>query len=262
MTDFDHWLDTTSLLILAALLLASVAVAAVGGALLRRVLEPRRTAGESQAGYVVSAILGLLALLMGFTFSLAVDRFETRRVLVLDEANAIGTTWLRAQLLDEPHRTRISDILVRFADNRIALANARPGPRQQALLKVNDRLLTDFWNATAAAFPSIREAPFSVSFLQTANQLIDIDAKRKAARGAKVPSEVFAMLFFYIVVTGWVLGYVAIGTGGKLATGIFLVLLILSLLLIVDIDRPTSGGIREAQAPMEQLRASLTASPR
>ena len=80
-------------------------------------------ATDNQEGYIVSGVLGLLALMLGFTLAMAVDRFDTRRVLVLQDANAIGTTYLRAQLLDEPHRSRISRLLVDYTDNRIAACN-------------------------------------------------------------------------------------------------------------------------------------------
>ena len=76
-------------------------------------------------GYVVSAVLALMGLLLGFTFALSVDRFETRRALVLQEANAIGTAYLRSQALTEPHRSRMSKALVDYTNNRIALEAVR-----------------------------------------------------------------------------------------------------------------------------------------
>ena len=105
-TDFDTWLSRTNLVLIAVVLFAAMGVMAVLGALLQRrhAGPPDRSEKKEggQEGYVVSAVLGLLALLMGFTFSLAVDRFDARRVLVLQEANAIGTAYLRAQLLASP----------------------------------------------------------------------------------------------------------------------------------------------------------------
>ena len=67
---------------------------------------------EDANGAIVSAVLGLLALLLGFTFALAVNRFETRRALVLEEANAIGTAYLQTQVLPQPHRERLSMLLI------------------------------------------------------------------------------------------------------------------------------------------------------
>lgn len=146
---FDDWLNATPILGVAACAPVAMLAAAVVGSRLRTWHDKRRTKDEPDGkgdheGYLVSAVLGLLALLMGFTYALAVDRYETRRALVLEEANAIGTTYLRAQLLEEPHRARIGALLVAYTDNRIALATAaqRDVP---ALLAQNDRLLTDLW---------------------------------------------------------------------------------------------------------------------
>lgn len=254
-TGFQDWLGQSHLLLVALGLLASMLTAAVVGT----VCGGKRSGGENegQVGYVVSAVLGLLALLLGFTFSLAVDRYETRRVLVLTEANAIGTAYLRAQLLDEPHRARMSDILVRYVDNRLVLARANPGAEQQRLLKVNDTLLTDLWTATSAAFPAIQGLDFSSTFLDSVNTVIDLDAARKMARMARVPPAVFLVLFVYLITTAGVLGFVLKGLGGRLAAGFLLLLLTLALALIIDIDRPAAGGVVESQLAMEMLRNSL-----
>jgi hypothetical protein len=93
------------------------------------------------------------------------------------------------------------------------------------------------------------------------NNLIDLDAARKAARRARVPPEVFAVLFVYLLVTAGVLGYVMRGTKGRLSAGFLLSLFTLSLVLIIDIDRPLGGGIVEGQGPMESLRRSLAQWP-
>jgi hypothetical protein len=220
----------------------------------------RETGSDGQETLVVSAVLGLLALLMGFTFALAVDRFETRRELVVEEANAIGATYLRAQLLDEPHRDRVSAILVRYVDNRIALAKAPPG-RASELLTTNDQLLTDLWAATSAAFEDIKALPFSNALLETTNRMIDLDSTRKAARLAHVPGEVFVVLIVYLIVACGVLGFVLTGIRGRVTAAVLLVLQTMSMMLIVDIDRPTLGGILESQAPMEALRDSMTSQP-
>lgn len=259
------WLNNSPLLLLGGGMLILMTLAVAGGIALRNWNDRRAPPGSKGdegglEGYVVSAVLGLLALLMGFTFSLAVDRFEMRRALVLEEANAIGTAYLRAQLLEEPHRTRISQLLVNYTDNRITLGTAPPN-EIPPLLAANDRMLTDLWAATASAFVSIKGIDFSSTFVDGVNNVIDLDAARKTARMARVPAEVFFVLFVYLIVTAGVLGYVFVGNRGRGAAAFMLALLTLSLLLILDIDRPNKGGVREAQTPMEQLRASFKAQP-
>jgi len=262
----EAWLSGANLLVIAVSLFAALCLAATGGALLHGYRRRKRggdTEAESgQEGYIVSAVLGLLALLLGFTFSMAVDRFDARRFLVLEEANAIGTTYLRAQLLPEPHRARVTYILVQYTDNRLILAKAPSGsPAQQEALRVNDALVTDLWAATSAAFDSVKALDFSTAFVSSVNTVIDLDASRKMARVTRVPTEVFGVLIVFLVATAGVLGYVMQSTRSRREAALLLGLLTLSLILIIDINRPLLGGISESQRPMEDLRATLAARP-
>lgn len=257
---FQTWLNQTSLPLIGCVLFVAMCASGGLGILLHGLHRKATETENAQEGYVVSAVLGLLALLLGFTFSLAVDRFEARRQLVLEEANAIGTAYLRSQMLSEPHRSRMSRLLIRYTDNRIALAEAKPG-RAAALLATNDALLTDIWAGTSAAFETVRNIPFSAVYLQSVNALIDLDASRKAARAVRVPPEVFLVLVVYAVVAAGVLGYALTGKRVRLAAAFLLALLTLSLLLILDIDRPVLGGVSESQRPMEELRKSFAAQP-
>ena len=265
VTSLIDWLSQIPTWAVAGLMLA----AALGGGFVGRSLRLRSDrrgatgsgfASDGQEGYIVSGVLGLLALMMGFSLAMAVDRFDSRRGLVLEEAKAISTTYLRSQLLDEPHRARLSKLLVEYTDNRIVLATAKRDDVPK-LLADNDRMLTDFWAATAAAFDSIADLDFSSSFLESASSVVENDVARKAARLARVPRAVFVLLSLYVVVTAGVLGYVLSGFRGRLAGGFLITLLTIALALIIDLDRPTSGSIRESQAPMELLRASLKAQP-
>ena len=262
---FDWFAQLPTPLLAGMLLAASLAAAYAGHQLRIRGDRNRQGGGagfasDGQEGYVVSGVLGLLALMLGFTLAMAVERFDQRRILVLNEANAIGTTYLRAQLIEEPHRSRLSQLLVDYTDNRIVLATA---PRDQVprLLVKNDQLLTDLWAATSAAFDTVKGLDFSSSFLETMNNLIDLDAARKAARLAQVPTEVIVVLWIYIVVTGGVLGYVLTGRRGQMAGAFLITLLTVSLGVIIDLERPTAGGILESQAPMELLLKSLKSQP-
>jgi len=261
----EQWLLTDPLWRILLVLVAGLVVATYAGRFLRRLLgrdaESATDKGSGQEGYVVSAVMGLLALLIGFTFAMAIDRYDTRRAQVLLEANAIGTTYLRTQLLDEPHRTRIARLLVTYTDNRIALGQEPPGSRQQRLLAVNDRLITDLWTATVAAYPSIRPNPASNAFLEAMNLTIDMDTARKTARRAHVPPQVLVLLFLYQIAVAATLGYVLAGRSGYPTAALVMLLFALSVTLVIDIDRATSGSIRESQEPMLWLQASMRANP-
>ena len=253
LTAFGVWMSNTSLLMIAFVLFAMS-----GGAFLLGLYMRRRSTREVQEGdsLLMSSVLGLLALLLSFTFALASDRFDARRLLVQHEANAIGALYLRAQLLEEPYRTRIRHAVATYTANRITLAKAGP-QRRPSLLIENDRLLRQVWSESAAAFGSIRGIDFSSTFYDSVNDVIAMDGMRKSARRAHVPPVIFVVLFLYVASSAAMLGFFARTKRGLLQSGFFLLLLQVFLLAIVDIDQPTLGSIRESQEPMENMRTTL-----
>ncbi|TCM20863.1 hypothetical protein EDF56_102526 [Novosphingobium sp. PhB165] len=274
MSVLGHWLLVTPIWIIGIVLYGAMIVAAWAGWKLRGVTRRRKASAagpgdedeqakddHAELGYIVSAVMGLLALLVGFTFALAIDRFDTRRMMVLDESNAIGTAYLRTQLLDEPHRTKISTLLRNYTENRIALAREPIGPHQQELLARSNAMITQLWSDTVDAFPTMVARPFSTSYISSINEMIDDDAKRQQARRSHVPLEVFVLLVVYQTVAGGVLGYVLAGQRGRMSAAMLLLLFGGALLLVIDIDRPTSGGIVEDQEPMIELLDMIKAQP-
>jgi len=258
---FARFLETAPIWTIGLMVLCAMTVAAVIG----RVMGHRASKGDEKddAGpeaYIVSGVLGLLALLVGFTFSLPVDRYDTRRGLVLEEANAIGTAYLRAQLLDAPHRARVSAILMSYTDNRVVLAQAARG-EGQALVRENDRLIADLWAEVVAVAPQIRTAELAGPFIESVNAVIDLDTARKVARDAHVPPSVFLLLFVYQIASAGVLGYVLTGRRSIVLTAMLFCLFTFALLLIIDIDRPTGGGVTESQRAMIMLRETLASQP-
>jgi hypothetical protein len=253
------WISETTLLVVGAVMFACMGAAALAGRAARhRLLAKRgRDIGEPEWA-MASSVLGLLALLMGFTFSLAVERYEARRVLVLQEANAIDGVYQRAQMLDQAHRDAITTTLRQYTRNRIALAQAR---RRDVppMLRTSDQKMSELWAQVGRAFPGIANGDFATSLVDAMTNLAALDAARRAERGAHVPREVFGILFIYTIVASAFLGYVASGLHGRAGATIVLVLLTLSLLLIVDIDRPTMGGIRENQGAMQTLAVRIGA---
>jgi hypothetical protein len=260
-----EWFAGLSLLGVALVILVSMTLAALAGYAIRRweIRRARRRDQEvehSQESYLVGSILGLLALLLAFSFSMALDRYEERRHLVVQEANAIGTAYLRSQLLDEPHRGRLSQLLVDYTDNRIHLANS-PREHNARLIAVNDQLLTETWAAVTAARDSALAHGISTPLLMTFNEVIDLDTERKVARQVRVPAPVLLLLYGFLLLTALVLGYVLEDRRGRIGAAVLFILLSLYVSIIADLSRPTSGTIRESQAPMLMLQASLKAQP-
>lgn len=213
----------------------------------------------AQEGYLLGSVLGLLGLLLAFTFGMALNRYESRRELVMKEANAIGTAYLRAQLLDEPYRGRLSEILIEYTENRIHLATIGGG--SGPYLTKNDALLTEMWGTVKASRESALAHGLTTTLLTTFNEVIDLDAERKIAWDLRIPIEVLLLLIVYLGVTAAVVGHQVDGPRGRRAALVLFLLVSLSITIIADLNRPMSGHVRESQKPMIMLLASLRSQP-
>jgi len=263
-----EWLSDLSVLGISAATFVVMIVSALAGQSFRKFRVARSKAtddpsdhSQGQEEYLLGGSLALLALLLAFTFGLVLNRYEARRQLVTNEANAIGTAYLRAQLLDEPHRSRLSGLLIAYTDNRIRVASS--GAEANANLAKNDQLVTQMWAAVSAAGGSAQAHGISMPLLEAFNEIINLDTERKVAWRLRVPAGVLALLLAYLIVTAGELGYIVEGARGRRAALMLFVLIALSIGVITDVNRPSSGAIRESQRPMIDLLNSLrTQSPR
>lgn len=220
--------------------------------------EPRK----AQIGGIQGAVLGMLGLLLGFTFSMAVGRYENRRELVLQEANSIGTTYLRASFLPAAHKAAVEGILRHYVDVRLAFYDAGPdNAKIDAAEKETARLQQDLWThavATASEAPT----PITATFINTLNETIDLDAARYNALQSHVPGAVW-LLVLTVAGTGCFASGYGAGAAGARSTfsNVMLALLIAVVITIIaDIDRPRHGLIGISQQPMLDLKASLSKS--
>ncbi|HEY5459058.1 MAG TPA: hypothetical protein VIJ81_06245 [Sphingomicrobium sp.] len=262
----SNWLSDLSIVAIGIGVLAVMLIAAGAGRLIRKVQERRspnkvRESGESvaQEGYLLASMLGLLGLLLAFSFGMVLNRYEARRELVTSEANAIGTAYLRAQLLDEPHRSRLSQLLFAYTSNRIDLANG--GGDSRALLARNDQLLIDLWTAIRASRESALAHGVTTALLMSYNEVIDLDTERKVAWDLRVPVEVGVLLIAYLAVMAAVVGHQVDGPRGRRAATVFFITVALSITVMADLNRPMSGHARESQKAMLMLLQSLRAQP-
>jgi hypothetical protein len=211
---------------------------------------------KSQISTVEAAILGILALLLGFTISMAVSRFETRKQLVLEEADAIGTSSLRAQLLPAPAGPEIESLLRQYVNIRVQYGTAGNDlARLEDLNRQTARLQTEFWTRTAV-YAQQDPNPVRVGLLlQSLNKAIDLAEARWMAFQNHVPESVIYVNAAVGLLSATLVGY-SFGVNGRrnifsmfmLAVSITLVLAV-----IIDLDRPRSGYIRVSQQPMIDL---------
>lgn len=261
-----EWFRMSPIWLLGLLLLLATALCAAAGAWFAKWVAKRNAnwgkLSEAQQGYVISSVYALLGLLIGFTFSFAVERYQVRAQLVIEDAKAIDTLYLQAQMLPEPHRSRISTLLVDYAQNHLEIGEAhRNDARAAALLATDDRQLRELWIAVIPAFQSVRSIDFSSVFVDSAVQLSNVDLDRRALRRASIPTTVVVVLLFYSLVAALVLGAVMRTRKGQQVSIALMLLYVLALMLVTDLNRPVDGTIREPQAAMRQVLAELKANP-
>ncbi len=253
------WLATAPLaligLIILALLFAGMEIGFRGHRWLQR-RDGGEAGGPASPDYLLSAMLGLLALLLGFTFAMSLNRYETRRELVVQEANAIGTTWLRARLVEGPGRDRIDQLLHRYVDARIAWSH---DPSRVAATAATWDLQRKLWEETGSALRQEPSTQLSRALMDAMNQSFDLASERAAGRNAHIPGEVLGMLMLCAILSAMMLGYMMGGAARRhrAATTMLLLLVGLVMLMIFDLDRPISGLIQVSQQPFEDLRASM-----
>jgi hypothetical protein len=215
---------------------------------------------ETPVGAISAALLGLLAFLLAFTFGMAASRFDTRRELVLNEANAIGTTYLRAALLPEPQRTEIRALLRAYVDAR--LEAARPAMTVTALAR-SEELQDRLWSQAVIAGEK-SPTPITGLFIQSLNDVIDMHAKRVTmGMRNRIHFTIWGALYFTAILAMLGVGYHAGLTSATrtLATLALAVTFSGILWLIADLDRPQEGLLTASQQAMIDLQKSLTPTP-
>jgi hypothetical protein len=214
---------------------------------------------ESLVGGMVAALLGLLAFLLAFTFGIAASRFDTRRELVLDEANAIGTTYLRADLVPEPHATEIRALLREYVDLR--LEAVEPAKTAAALAR-SEELQGRLW-AQAVVVGTKNPTPITGLLIQALNDVIDLHAKRVTmGLRNRIPVTIWGALYLTAILAMALVGYHAGLTSATrtFATPVLVVAFSGILWLVADLDRPQEGLLQVSQQAMIDLRKSLTPS--
>jgi hypothetical protein len=209
-----------------------------------------------------SAMLGLLALIIGFTFAMALSRFEARRVAVLNEANAIGTTALRARLLPEPHRTDTLKLLKEYVQIRVDIVRSDHSPAELRTVVDRSNVIQEaLWQQAKAMVAKDNGMVPTGLFIQTLNEMIDDQEKRLAAFRNRVPNVVLVGLFGIAAIAGGFAGYASGLDPKRNRLPVYIVGFLVSavILLIFDLDRPGSGFITNDQQSMVDVAASIGA---
>ena len=247
--------------------LALLVFAVVLGGSLVGVLAGRRLREHSELreplGVLQAALLGLVGLVLAFGLSMAVGRYDARRAAVVAEANAIGTTYLRAQTLHEPMRSRSLDALARYTDTSIRLSNSVPNSAEaKAAIADGGRLQRTLWGLAGEALDGSPTDSAPRLYVESLNETIDMQTVRVSALNNRVPSVV---LVFEIIGAAVALGLLAVYLAilsRRVITVVVAAAFVSALLLVTfDLDRPTRGFVQVPDTPLVALRASMELPP-
>lgn len=214
---------------------------------------------EGPTSMLVGSLLALMAFLLAVTMGMASDRFDTRRGLVLEEANAIGTTYLRAGYLPEPARTDSRELLREYVPLRINVAD-----RQQLAANYarSTEIHADLWAIAEELARTTPDSDLLGLYIETLNQTIDLHATRATAIVyARVPETVLILLIIGAALTMGMVGYSAGLTRRRSFLGAAVLVIVLSavLTLVVDLDRPRDGFLQVSQQPLIELQDQIGA---
>jgi hypothetical protein len=244
------------------LLIATVLLFAVSAELGTRLARIRRsrpvdTDKMTHAGVLLGALLALLGLTLAFSFTIAETRFVERRTLVLEEANAIGTTYLRSSLLPEPQRANVQELLRQYVNTRRV-----EGPEELATaLAQTEQLHQALWDEAVAAAER-KPDPITGLFIQTLNQMIDLhEARLTVALHQRLPGAVLLALYALAILAMGTLGYsTGLSRTRTIIPALTLMLAVaLVLLLVIDLDRPFQRVFPIEQSALDDVRETILA---
>lgn len=253
--------DKNSFLIVAILFVTMIIAIELGNRIGRRLHDGKDEALKSQVNALQGSVLGILALLLGFTFSQSLTRYDVRSAAVVNEANAIGTNYLRVDILPPEVRANTRDLMREYIDTRInaaAVSLDRTDDRQR-LQATTQRLQGQLWDLAVQA-AEVTDRPATVNlYLQSLNEMIDSNASRDAALDRHVPELVLFLLYATFILTGSMLGYAAGVSSSRVSKGsyILVTLIVVLVFIIIDLDRPRRGLIEVNQSSLISLGEAI-----
>ena len=253
-------LDSLPLWAVFALTLTLVMLAVEAGYLLGKKHEGRHVQ-TSPVSTMVGATLGLLAFMLAFTFGMAGNRFEARKTLVIEDANAIRTAYLRADLVDKADTVRIHKLLREYADIRMN-ASLHPGDQTPEALSRTEQIQDALWTIGVRISREQVNSNTVCLFLQSLNDVVDKHYKRmNIAFSNRIPATIwlvlYSILFFSMAAIGY---YSGITLSRSRLIAVVLALAFSSIfLLIEDLDRPHQGFMQVSQEAMIKVCRQMEA---
>jgi hypothetical protein len=211
---------------------------------------------EGPTGMLVGSILALLAFLLAVTMGMAADRFDARRAIVLAEANAIGTTYLRAGYLPEPASSETRQLLREYVPLRIVVTDSTD---IAADIASSVAILDQLWVIAEDQARTTDQGDLVALYIESLNETIDLHETRITAGSARVPETIVLLLIGGSALTLVMVGYSAGLTKRRsLLSAVVLVIALGAVItIVVDLDRPREGFIQVSQRPLIDLQLQI-----
>jgi hypothetical protein len=257
--DFAEWFNRVPIWGVFALTLAlCVGMVEAGAAVSRAALRRSDKDPETPLGSMVGALLGLLAFTLAVTFSMASDRFAARKELVLQESNAIGTTYLRAALLPPKEGLEIRRLLREYTALRVTVSKQNALDVAQKSQALHGRL----WAQVKLLAAEPMDSELRSLFIDALNETIDLHQSRKTVGlQYRLPGTVWLALYLLITLSMLAVGYQGGMSGVRHVRGASVLGLAFSLMImmIADLDRPGEGFLQVNQQALIDVQASMAA---
>jgi hypothetical protein len=246
-------------LLLAGILFGVTILGLVAGRALRRHSETLR----EPFGVVQAALLTLVGLILAFGLAMAVTRYEARRAAVVDEANAIGTAYLRAQTLPEPVRSLSLPLYEHYTDASLRLSRSIPGSAAARSAIASESLVQRrLWHLAGQALDMQPTQSAPRLYVESLNDMIDMQTTRVSALNNRVPSAILLVQVIGAAIALFLLAlYLALMSRGVATVLLAAGLLTLLLFVTFDLDRPSRGFITIPNETLVQLRGSMELPP-
>lgn len=260
MDSIDAMVDPLPLFVLlAAMVLLFLLLYEVGFRLGRR-RKARESEDATPISTIMAGVLGLLALMMAFTFNMANARFDARKQSLLNEANAIGTTWLRSRMLPPPHAEAIGALLERYVEARVEAGRSDSPAELGHWIAASESLQDQMWQqAVELGLEQPRSVPVGL-FAESLNQVIDLHEERVTfALRYRIAGAVWLTLYLLAFSSVALAGAYAGTTGKRIlpVAGLLVLTLSATMTLIVDLDRTKQTLFTISQSPLTELQDKL-----
>jgi hypothetical protein len=231
-----------------------------GGVLLHKRKPELPSEDREDYSVILAASLTLLGLIIGFTFSMAVTRYDLRKTYEEEEANAIGTEYLRAELLPAEEAGKIRALLSTYLDKRIEYYNeGRDADAIRRINKETSKLQDEMWTA-ARSFASAQPTPVNALAVSGMNDVINSQGYSQSAWWNRIPLAAWGLMIAIAICCNVLIGFGSRGRTKKSLRPLLLVLPLLvgiSFFLIADIDSPRGGLIRVHPMNLQSLTESM-----